>query len=503
MKALSRGILDFGFNGILVDVECHISNGLPAIIIVGVVSKAVDESKERIRSAFANSSINLPKKRITINIAPADIPKDSTSLDLALAVSIMVAGKIIPSVPLNLALIGELGLDGSIRGIRGIIGKILAGKKSGIRTFIVPNSNAKQANLIPDVTILSVDNLHDLYLFLSGALKITPANQKINIPDTFANLNDDFSFIVGQQTAKRGIEIATAGGHNILLSGPPGTGKSMLAKSITSILPALNVDEIIEVTHMHSLINHNYEDIIFTRPFRSPHHTASSTAIIGGGKNPKPGEISLSHKGVLFFDEFPEFTSATLEALRQPLEDKTVTISRAKDTLEFPAEFMLVATANPCPCGYFNTHKNCICTNQQISRYQHKLSGPIVDRIDIFTDVENVEHSKLLKQETPSERSSEIAKRVKSARTIQNKRLGDTRLNSSMTNQEIKKYAQLDQQSLNLLNSASSKLELSPRSYMRTIKVARTIADIDNSRNINSSHIAEALQFRPKNNNKL
>lgn len=500
MKALIRGVLEFGIDGVLVDVECHISNGLPAIVIVGVVSKAVDESKERIRSAFANSSINFPKKRITINIAPADIPKDSTSLDLALATSIMLAGGLISATPENSVFIGELGLDGSVRGVRGIIGKILTSKKLGIRTFIVPFNNIDQASLVPDTIIIPIKNLYDLYLYLSGKLQINPIKSQFKIkPSENHNIND-FAYIVEQQTAKRGIEIAASGGHNILLNGPPGTGKSMLAKALISILPALNKDEILEVTHIHSLISHNYEKIVMNRPFRSPHHTASNTAIIGGGNNPKPGEISLSHRGVLFFDEFPEFTRPALEALRQPLEDKTITISRAKDTLTFPADFMLVATANPCPCGYYNTHKNCTCTHQQLSNYQRKLSGPIIDRIDIFTDVENIEHTKLLKQDSLSEKSLDIAKRVLKARNIQNNRLGNTRLNNSMTSQDIKNFAHLDSQSTELLNQAASKLELSPRIYMRIIKVARTIADLDNSKNICSNHIAEALQYRPKNN---
>lgn len=498
MKAHTFGIIETGFDGLIADVECHITNGLPGIIIVGTVSKAIEESKERIRGAFANSSLNLPKKRITINIAPADIPKNSTSLDTAIAAAIMIAGKLAPEPPNNAVIIGELGLDGHIRGVRGIVGKLMAGKELGQTHFIIPESNLNQANLVPDIMVYPVSNLVELYTLLIDPKSIKPVttDSKTTLTPTIIS-SSNFKHIAGQAIAKRGLEIAVSGGHNILLNGPPGTGKSMLAKAATSIMPPLSKEEALEVTHLHSLIGYNFEDIVTTRPFRSPHHTASDSAIIGGGKNPRPGEISLSHRGVLFFDELPEFNRNILESLRQPLEDGSVTVSRAKETIKFPANFMLIATANPCPCGYLGTHKDCTCTPQQISRYQRKLSGPIIDRIDIFTDVQNIDHTILLK-ENNNEDSFSIAKRVNMARERQKERFSSTKLNSDMTSDEIKKLSNLTKEATSFINAASAKLELSPRSYMKTIKVARTIADLDGSSDIKINYITEALQYRPK-----
>lgn len=495
-------MVETGQDGLVVVIECHLSNNLPNIVIVGYANKAVDEAKERIRSSFASSLLTLPRKRITINLAPADIPKESSGFDLAIAAAILQASKQICDPLNNTAVMGELGLDGDVRPIRGIIGKVLVGKRHGIERFIIPAGNLAQAVLVPGVQLVPVDSLTGLYNYLNGEGGQMVDTDSTATPTSTIRLADEDEIgledVIGQELGKRAVEISAAGGHNLLLGGPPGTGKSMLAKVLPGLLPSLSREEMLEVTHLHSLASNDFNRIIATRPFRSPHHSASNVAIVGGGNTVRPGEMSLAHRGVLLFDELPEFGRVTVEALRQPLETRSVTIARAKETVDYPAHFIFVATANPCPCGNYGTAKACRCLPHQIVHYRRKLSGPILDRIDLYVDVHEIDNSKLLATQAPSTTSQDVRGRIAAARTLQSERFqGSPKLNADMTNREIKAKAQLEPAAKDILDKAAEKFSLSARAYMRSVKVARTIADLDRSEAITQKHVAEALQYRP------
>lgn len=497
-----HGVVEDGQQGLIIDIECQLTKGLPGIIIVGYATKAVDEAKERIRNAFASSNLTLPVKRITINLAPADIPKDSTGFDLAIATAILVASKQIPATPKQCAIVGELGLDGEVRPVRGIIGKLLAGKRHGLKVFIVPTANLEQARLVPDIQLLPVTSLSELQLLLSGDGPVEPMRTdeaNFEQPDAVRDSEHLLEDIIGQSLGKRAIQISAAGGHNLLLGGPPGTGKSMLAKVLPTLLPPMSREEVLEVTHLHSLASNDFNRLVTGRPFRSPHHSASNVAIVGGGNTIRPGEMSLSHRGVLLFDELPEFPRVAIEALRQPLEDRTVTIARAKENAQYPAHFIFVGTANPCPCGHYGTKKACRCLPHQIVHYRRKLSGPILDRIDIYVDVHEIDNRQLLSVQTQTTQTTET---IRSTVTYARRRQADrftstTKLNADMTNRELKEHAHISPSAKMMLDQAAEKFELSPRAYMRTVKVARTIADLDNSETIETTHVAEALQYRP------
>ena len=498
-----------GLDSYIVDVETDIINSLPAIVIVGLPDAAINEARARVRSAIKNSNYTFPDKKVVINLAPADLKKEGTNFDLPIAVGILIEECVIePEVIKDYAFIGELSLDGALRSVTGVLPLVLGLKNAGLKNVIVPAANAKEAALVDGINVYGAETLCDVVNhFIENPIPVTQVDVKKYLEKS---LDEDFIYdfkdVKGQRKAKKALEIAAAGGHNMLMSGSPGSGKTLMAKCFASILPPLELSEAIELTKIYSIsgLLSSDEPLMTKRPFRPVHHTASPNGIIGGGSNPKPGEITLAHRGVLFLDEMVEFPRNVLEVLRQPLEDNEIVISRAKHSIKYPAKFILLGAMNPCPCGYLgDREKQCTCSEYQITRYLAKLSGPLLDRIDLQVEVPRLTSDELLNKSSQEEASAEIRKRVIRARKIQAERYRDESIltNSELTPKLVKKYCKIDKEGEELFKTAIVKYQLSGRRYDRILKLARTIADLDGSDDIKQQHLMQALQYRVSFNN--
>ena len=502
MFAQILGETTCGIDGVQILVEVDVSNGLPSFDLVGLPAMAVRESKERVKAALRNSDYPFPMTRITVNLAPADLRKEGSGLDLPIAIGLMTCGRILEPEKLeNKVFIGELSLDGRIRKVSGVLSMIMDAKKCGAQEVYIPQANAAEGKLIHGIDVYTVATLKELVEHLKGKNTLTPLPKENILQNNNRIYHVDFADVKGQLVARRALEIAAAGGHSILMVGSPGCGKTMLARRLVTILPPMTEAEALEVTKIYSIVGllPQADSVMLERPFRSPHHTISQVAMVGGGSTPQPGEISLAHNGVLFLDELPEFNRSVLEVLRQPLEDRHITISRSRYTLDYPASFTLIASMNPCPCGYYNhPTRHCVCSTGQVQKYLNKISGPLLDRIDIQVEIIPVPFEKLAEKGT-SESSAAIRERVIQARQVQAARFADipgVHCNAQMSSRLLHQFALPDTHGLNLLRNAMERFNLSARAYDRILKVARTIADLDHSEQVLPHHIAEAISYR-------